>query len=258
MAVAVNLVVQDTYPPRVIIAVTGLTVGNQLEIFREVASNRTAVRSGFDPSVTDTAYAATDAELPFGVPVRYVAVVNDTTEYVAGPSTYTLPGGKVALSDAITGVAAEVTILAAGDLSYTSDSQRFRVAGTNLMVTGPKGDAESTYDLFTDSIVALTSLKTLLDSATASTVQVRQPGGYDGVDAYLAVDHYAIKRWSQDGSDPRRITTIDFAYVQAWAAELPAAGTTYGDVEAFYAGLTYADAEADYATYLDAILGDYT
>lgn len=260
MAVAINAVEVDVYPPRVSIAVTGLALGDQLELFREVAGVRTAVRGGYIFEADDTGYVRVDAELPFGVAVRYIAVVNGVDEYTDGPDTYTLPGGKVALTDAIGGIAAEVVIMNAGARTVSRDSARFRAGGRNLVVSAPFGQGEGSYELFLETTVARDSLIALLTSATEGVVQIRQPltGTYDGVDAYLAVDRYTEDRWSQDGSDPRRVVTIEFAEVTGWAADLLARGFTYGEVEAFYSGISYASAAGDYATYLDALQGDFT
>lgn len=260
MVVAINAVEIDVYPPRVSVAVTGLTLGNQLEIFREVTGVRTQIRGGYVFEATDTGYVRVDAELPFGVNVRYIAVVNGVNEYTTSSTSYTLPGGKVALSDAITGLSAEVVIMSAGGRVTSRDSARFRAGGRNLVVTAPFGQGEGTYELYCETTVARDNLLALLTAATEGVMQIRQPltGTYDGVDAYLAVDRYTETRWSQDGSDPRRLVTIEFAEVSGWAADLLARGFTYGEVEAFYSGIDYATAAGDYATYLDALQGDYS
>jgi hypothetical protein len=251
---------QDVYPPRVVLAVSGLTLGDQLDVYREVAGHRTLVRGGHVDAVTDTGFVVVDAELPFGIPVRYLAVVNGTVADSSTLVTYTLPGGKVVLSDAITGASAEVVIMAADPLVRSRTSARFNVGGRNLMVTGPLGDPEGSYELYVETTTAKNNLYALLAAATEGIVQIRQPltGTYDGVDAYLAVDKTSEARWSQDGSDPRRLITIEFAEVDGWADTLTARGFSYGEVEAFYSGLTYGDAAGDYATYLDAAQGDFT
>ncbi len=260
MAVAITTVTQDVYPPRVSVAVSGLTIGNQLEIYREVSGVRTLLRGGYVFEATDTGYTVVDAELPFGIGVRYIAVVNGTTEYATSSTTYSLPGGKVALSDAITGISAEVVLMAAGVRTTTRDSARFRAGGRNLVVTAPFGQGEGTYELYCETTVARDNLIALLTDATEGIMQIRQPltGTYDGIDAYLAVDRYAEDRWSQDGSDQRRLITIEFAEVRGWAADLLARGFTYGEVQAHYSGITYAVAAADYPTYLAAEQADFS
>lgn len=264
-AAAITTNLQDVYPPRVQVVVTGLTVGDSLAVYRVVAGQRTLVRASVVDAVADTAFVVVDAELPFGVPVSYVAVAAGTGEYTTSSATYDLPGGKVALSDAITGQAAEVVILNIGDQSYARDSARMRVAGRNVVVTGPAGQAEGSYDLYTETTSAHQNLLELLANATEATAQIRQPGislvsgdPYDGVDAYLAVDAWSVKRFSQDGSDPRRITTIQFAQTDGWAPNLAARGFTYEQMVDFYVGQTYADLAGDYATYLDLAQADFS
>lgn len=247
MAVAITTIEQDSYPPRVQVTVTGLTLGNAIAVYRSVGGVWTALRGGSSDSVTDTAFVVIDAELPFGVPVTYVAVVNGLTQYATSAATHTLPGGKVALSDAITGDSAEVIITAAGDRTYSKDSARFRVAGRNIVVSSEFGQAEGNYELLVQTTTARDGLLALLTGATEGIVQIRQPGTsvttgdtYDGVDAYLAVDAISERRWSQDGSDPRRLITISFAEVDGWSAALEAVGYTLLDI-ANYLGYSTAD-----------------
>jgi len=108
--VQVSVTVQNVWPPRNLISVTSIAVGDAVAIYREVAGNRVLVQGG-STTATDVAVLRVDAEYPFGVPVKYVAVVNNL-EYSTAAVTYSLPGGKVALTDAITGLAAEVVIWA--------------------------------------------------------------------------------------------------------------------------------------------------
>jgi hypothetical protein len=264
---AIDATEQDSWPPRVLVAVTGLTVGDQVIVYRSVGSVLTAVRGGTDEDVADTAFLVVDAEIPFGVPVSHVVYVNGVG-FATDPVTYTLPGGKVALTDAITGAAAEVTIAAVGDLVHTRASARFRVGGRNLVVSGPMGQGEGTYELLVETTSAAENTMTLLRTATQGIVQIRQPGTsavsgdpYDGVDAYLAVDKATIRRFSQDGSDPRRLITLDFAVVDGWAGALTASGFTLGDIADYFdPGATLQDL-ADFfpaGTLLDVALADWT
>lgn len=264
MVVSISALEQDTYPPRVAIALTGLTLGDQVAIYREVTSVRTLVRGGSVDSAPDTGFVVVDDELPFGVPVAYVGVV-EGSEYSTTPTTYDLPGGKVALTDAITGLVAEVVIVAAGEKVYARDSTRFRVGGRNIVVSSPLPDAEGSYELVVDTTTLRDALMELLAGATQGVVQIRQPGlslvsgdPYDGIDAYLAVDRVTERRYSQDGSDPRRLITIEFAEVEGWSDDLTARGFTYGDVEAYYTGVTYGDVAGEFSTYLDAMQGDFS
>jgi hypothetical protein len=262
-AIAVN--VQDVYPPRVQVSVTGLTIGDSLAIYRSVAGQLTLVRGATFDAVTDTAVVVVDAELPFGVPVLYTAVADDTATYSTAASTYDLPGGKAVLSDAITGAAAEVVVQSIGDQAYTRGGARLRAGGRNIVVTGPAGQAEGSYVLYTEAFSAFENLLALLASATEAIVQLRQPGisalsgdPYDGVDAFLAVDAWSVARYSADGSDGRRLTTIQFAVTDGWASTLQNQGYTYDDMSTFYTSGTYADVGADFTTYLDLAQGDFS
>lgn len=256
MVVAITPTVQDAYPPRVLVSVTGLTIGDSVQLYRVVGGERTLVRAGTDASVADTSFLRVDAELPFGTPVSYVAVVEGVATSTS-PTTYTLPGGKVALSDAISGLSAEVVIFAWDDKAFTRDSSRFRVGGRNIVVSGDLGQYESTLELYLETTSAGEQLLALLRNATEAVVQLRQPGGYDGVDSYIVVDGASERRFSQDGSDPRRIWALTVAETDPWAPALEARGFTLADIADWYDGLTLADLATDYATLLDLAQGDF-
>lgn len=265
MAVAIAATEQDAYPPRILVSLTGLTVDDAVMLYRVVAGTRTLVRGGQSDGVTDPSLLTVDAEFPFGVPVTYTAVVNGLTEYTSSPLTVDLVSGLVLLSDAITSSSADVAIGADGGETRTRNATRYRVGGRNLVVSGPLPDPEGSYTLLTLTTSQYEQLLVLLRTATQGTLQVRQPGTlgttgepYDGVDGYLAVDKVTTGRFSQDGSDPRRLVTIEFARVTGWAEALLARGFTYQDVADFYATGDYADAAADSATYLIAAQTDWS
>lgn len=256
MAVAISALEQDTWPPRVLVTVTGLTVGDGVALYRVVGGDRTLIRAGSTASAIDTSFLRTDAELPFGVSVGYLAVVNGADEYATTPATYVLPGGKVAVTDAIDGTAAEVVILAWEEKAYQRRASVFKVGGRNVVVSGDLGMFEGDIELFTGTDSSRDNLTTVLRDATEGVVQIRQPGGYAGVDAYVSVLGAVERRWSQDGSDERRVFALQVAEVEGWAPALEARGFTYADLDAAYTGLTYADLEADYATYLTLAQAD--
>jgi hypothetical protein len=242
----------------VLVSVTGLAGGEFVEIFRVVGGERTAVRAGA-AVVDDVAFLVLDAELPYGIPVHYVAVVDSSTEYATTPVTYALPGGKVAITDAITGLAAEVVILAWPEKRHERDATVFRLgSGRTAVVSGPPVQFTGTIDVFTASDSSRANLVNVLQSATAGTVQIRQPGGYADVDCYVSVLSHTVKRWSQDGTDERRVISLEVAEVSGWSDELTARGYTYADLESVYTGLTYADLAGDYATYLDLAQAELT
>lgn len=256
-AASIAVLEQDVYPPRVLVTLSGLTPGDDVAVYRVAGATRTAVRAGAMVDVTDPAFLVVDAELPFGEPVYYVGVVNELAEYASTPVTYTLPGGKVAVTDAITGLAAEAVIMSWPEKDYQRPASTFKVGGRNVVITGDLGMFEGSIELFFDAYSSGQNLLTTLESATEGIVQIRRPdAAYDGVDCYVAVTAGRERRFSQDGSDPRRTWVLDVAEVEPWSDGLAAQGFTYADLEAAYTGLTYADLAGDYATYLDLAQAD--
>ncbi|SCF06632.1 hypothetical protein [Micromonospora mirobrigensis] len=256
--VVLSAVAQDVWPTRVLVSLTGITVGSSVALYRVVGGERTLVRAGIGSTVTDKSFLRVDAELPFGEPVSYVAVVNGTTEYTTAPVTYALDGGKVAVTDAITGNAAEVVITAWDEKSYERQSSVFKVGGRNVVVSGDIGMFEGDIELLTETDSARENLTELLTNATEGAVQIRQPGGYAGVDSYAVVTRVAERRFSQDGSDQRRYFTLSVAEVESWAPAMEARGFTLQDIANAYTGLVLADIAADYATLLDIAQGDFS
>lgn len=259
MVAALTVTQQDSWPPRMLLTATGLTGSGILRIERVVAGQKTAVRGALDFIMTgDTSFVVVDAEAPFGVPISYVLTQNGTAAPTQGPYTLTLVGGKVALTDAITGQAAEVVLLAGEDRVRTAPSTVFNIDGKNRVISAPAGQFQTTYEYFTETTSGADSLRNLLTTATQGVIQQRQPGGYDGVDDYLAILSVADRRFSQDGSDDRRVWAVRVAQVDGWSQGVEARGYTYQDVADTYLGLTYADWDGDYATYLAAAQGDYS
>lgn len=261
-APAISAVEQDAFPPRVLVSVTGLDLGDDVSVYRVVAGQRTLVRDGSITQVTDPSFLRVDSELPFGVPVSYVAVINDQAEYATSATTYTLPGGdqaKLILSDAITGASAEAIVKAWDEKDYARRSSTFKVGGRNVVISGELGMFEASIELFFEAYSSGQNFKDLVATATEGVIQLRAPSVlYDGVSCYVAVTGARERRFSQDGSDGRRTWVIDVAEVEGWAPGLQAVGFTYGDVATFYGTGTYADAAGDYATYLAAEQGDYS
>lgn len=252
-AAAIAVQEQAVWPPRVLVSVTGLTVGvDDVQVVRTVAGADTVLRAGVSAMpVVDTSFLVVDAELPFGVPVTYAAIVNGTVRYETAPSTYTLTGGKVALSDAITGVAAETVILAWPERSWDRQSTIYKVGARNVVVSGDLGQWESDITFYMESDSAQEQMLELLDTATGAVVQIRQPGGYAGVDSHVAVTSVRQPRFSQDGTDPRRTWILHCVQVDGWASTLEASGYTLQDIYDFYgASGTLADLNSDFATLL--------
>lgn len=241
---------QDVWPPRTLITVTNLTVGDSIALYRVVAGARTLVRAASDDAVSDPAFVRVDAELPFGVPVSYVAVVNGSLEYATSSTSYVLTGGKVAISDAITGLSAEVVIMSIDPLTYNPGATVFQVGGRNVVVTGDMPGWSGTWEFYVETTAAAEQVRNLIAAATEGIVQVRQPGGYDGIDCYAGVTSVDVARFSQDGSDQRRLVRGALVQVEAWADALEARGYTLQDLADAYTGLTLQDVADDFVTLL--------
>lgn len=258
-AAAIAVTAQDSFPPRTLVSVTGLTLGDDVAVYRQVAGMRTLLRAGSGTDVLDPSFLVVDAELPFGVAVSYVAVVNSFAEYATAATTYVLPGLKVVVSDAIGGTAAETVILSWPTKTRDTNSTVYRAGARNIVVSGPIGQFESTIDFFVETSSAAANLRTVIDTATSNTLQLRQAGGYTDVDCYLTVLKADEQRWSQDGSDPRRVFSVDVAEVSGWASSLEARGFTLQDIADFYGTTgTLQDIADDFATLLDIAQADFT
>lgn len=256
-AATVVVAEQDAWPPRVLVSVTDLGLGDSIVLYRSVGGLRTPVRAGASASVTDPSFVRVDGELPFGVPVSYIAVVNGV-DYTTAPVTYTLPGGKVALSDAVGGQAAEVVIRAWPDKVYDRQSSTFRVGGRTVVVAGDLAGYTGQVEVYVETTAGRSAVFELLAGATGGIIQIRQPGGYDGVDSYAAVLTATERRFSQDGSDQRRLITLDVVEVESWADTLEARGFTLQDIADAYTGLTLADLSGDYANLLAVAQSDWS
>lgn len=250
--------VAGSWPPRKLLTVTGLPGGSYVTVNRIVGGQRTPVRDLNNVLVAATTTVAVDAELPFGLPVTYELIDAGAVTDTDGPYTATLTGGNVALSDAITAVAAEVVIFAHDDLVSDAEATVFQVDGANYVVSDRLGQPVATWEFYTETTTAHDDLMTLLGTCTTGVFQMRQPGGYAGVDGYYAPLSVATRRFSQDGSDQRRITAVRMAETSAWHVLMLARGYTLQDVADAYAGLTLADLAADYATLLLLAQGDFS
>jgi hypothetical protein len=93
MAVAIAPTAQDTWPTRVALAVSGLTIGDQVTVYRVVAGVRAVLRGADHVTVAGTTLAVTDAELPFGLPVTWTVAVNGSDAASTTPSDLR-PGGR--------------------------------------------------------------------------------------------------------------------------------------------------------------------
>lgn len=246
----ITLSPQNSWPPRVQIQISPLAIGDSVAFYRVVGGVRTLLRPGL-MTLTDVLAINLDAELPFGVPVKYEVDVNGLATWSSSTATYTLPGGKNAITDAITGLAAEVVIQEWTSKRRDRRASVFRTAdGRNVVVSGALGGFSSTVTLYTTSTSSAENLISVLEDATSGTVQIRQGTGATGVDAYVAVTGYEEERYDEStGEDEKRLWRLDVVEVEPWALSLASLGYTYSDLATVYAGLAYFNLQADYATY---------
>lgn len=250
---------QDSWPPRVLVTLAGIAAGDVVSVYRVVDNQRTLVRAG-SGTATDSAFLVTDAEIPFGVPVHYEADVNSQVTYTTGDVTYALPGGKNALTDAVSGLAAEVMIQDWPTVRRERRASVFKTRdGRNVVVSGSLGQYTSSLVLYTDTVAAADNLISVLEDATEGVVQIRQGSGATDIDGYFSVLSVERERFDPTtGEDVRRLWNLDVAETDSWAPELAAQGYTYGDMKTSYTGLTYAQLSADYPTYLALRQGEFT
>ncbi len=256
--VAVSAVAQDVYPPRVLVTVSGLVGGEDVDVTRQVAGTRTRVRGGLAFIAPAGSFLVLDAELPFGIPVTYVAEV-DGTEYASTTTTYSLPSSAPVWSDAISGRAAEAVIRAWPEKAFTREGSDLTLAsGRRAAISAPFGQFTGQIEAYLPSTTARRVFEDLIRNATSGIVQIRQAGGYDDVDAYVHVRAYQVRRYSQDGTDERRTVVVDVAEVDGWYGGLEAAGYTLQDVADVYESpLTLQDLADDFATLLDVAQAEF-
>jgi len=259
MVASLTSVDQDVWPPRKLLTVTGLT-NHFFSIYRVAGGVRTPIRGADDRYVWPATDALIiDAEMPFDVAYTYeLQQPTGTVVDTDGPHTVTLPGGLVALSDAITGLAAEVTIGAIDHLETTTNAAVYATDGINRVVSSPSSQPTTTIEYLTTTLTARDNLRALLAGATSGIYLQRGPGPAYDCDAYYAVLGARERRFSQDGSDERRITAVQVAQVPGWHSSFTSAGYDYADLSAAYTGLTYAALTTDYVgrTYLDLAQAD--
>jgi hypothetical protein len=188
-----------------------------------------------------------------------VLVVDNADVASATPVTVTLPGGKVVVSDAITGLAVETVITAWPDRVHDRPGTQYKVGGRTVIVSSPRGSGTEQVEFLTETESARQAMNDLLDTATSNIILVRQPGGYPGVDGFYAVTSDTESRVAQDGKLERRLWTMDLIGSDTWAPALEATATnTYQQVADAYDGLTYADLQGDFGTYLEIATFDWS
>jgi hypothetical protein len=255
VATAITAVEQGTYPAKITLTVTGVTAGDAVTIRRHAAGvvDDVLVRSADDLVMLDTSIVLVDAEQPFGTTLTYLLYVDDVYQGSSSPLVSTLAGGNVALSDAISGAAAEVTIRTWSARKSDRVSSVFATIGgrRTVLVSGQTQGATSTLTLFTETATARDNLRTLVDAATSGILLLRAPDAkYTGTNCYIGILSISEIRFSDDGSDDRRLWELEIVELTGWADSLTTAGASWQDVINVYAGLTWGQVQSDFASWL--------
>jgi hypothetical protein len=264
MAIAVTATtVTSVYPPRATVSITGLTLGQRVRLYRNFNGKMTPIRGGYRESAGSTSMVVADAEIPMGVNVSWTVRINEQSpaffDVNSSIYSFTLPGGKVAISDAITGQSAEVTVVAWDRIEFQPESTLFRVGGKNRVVSGGTGNGQFTADV---KLVVLSrsseiTLRNLIGSATSSIMQLRRSISNGQLDeCYFSVLSYSVERFSDDITDERRFFVLSIAETDSWPYKFVAKGFTLQDLADLYTGQTLADLDADFSTLLSIAQAD--
>ncbi|MCI3277532.1 hypothetical protein [Streptomyces cylindrosporus] len=253
----VNASPQSVFPPRNLVAVTGLEADDitSVTMYRQVGTTLTAVRaaSAIDTTGVD-ALLRVDAEQPFGVSLNYAAQLTDvngnTWTAYSGPITSTVTGDVI--SDAVRGTGAKVFIESWDDKKRTRDASVFNVGGRYVVVGRPRSAAQAQVTVSTDTDDDGDALQDVLDNATEGVILIRKQVTLAGVDGHLALlDDDERRTWTI----PFRMWDLNTAETEPWPDALEAAGFTLQDIADNYT--TLADLAADFATLLAIALFDF-
>lgn len=259
MAVSITAVEQNSYPPRVQLTVTGLTLADRVEVYRaKMNTSRTLVRAGLNESVADTTFIVIDAELAYGEPYIYVAVVNGVdADNSGGYVQYNLDDDAFdVITDAITGAAAQAIRTAQPEWQYDNNVTVYPVGTRNIAVSNGTGQYSSEIEFYTASDSSSFNFKDILRTATSGVLQLRDSiGGSD----YIVVTSFREVRYSNDRTDGRRFFVLEVVQTDAWADSLEARGFTLQDIADYY-GLTgtLQDIADDYTDLLSIAQGDFS
>jgi hypothetical protein len=237
--ITITASVQNVFPPRVLVSVTGMTSSNitSVTLYRQVGTARTAVRAASAVDVTGhDALLRIDGEQPFGVPITYVAALTDAVgsqaEITSSPVTCNVTSDVI--SDAIRGVGAKVFIESWPDKKRTRDASTFHVGGRVIVVGKKRSAAQATVTVSTDTTEDGDALQDVLDNATEGVILIRNQVTHPGVDGYLALlDDDEKPDWQTE----YRAWDLDVVETETWPDGLEAAGFTLADIAANFTTL---------------------
>lgn len=259
----VTALVQNFDPPRVLVVVTGMETWDiqSITIYREVDGIRYPLRGAEIVNVDgEDAFVRTDAEVPFGVPMTYVAVFATATatfeirsNTVTAAATIT-PEQDTIISDAITGLAVKVSIKSWPEKEFPRETSVFNAGNRTIVVSGDRLSARSTMVInsFTDE--QRKALETMLETATSGIVQIRQTSGLDDIDAYLALQGDVRSRPSRLAYHQHREWSLSVVEASPWPSAMEAVGYTLQDLSEYKS--TLQDIADAWATLLDIATAD--
>jgi hypothetical protein len=248
---------QSVFPPRNLVAATGLTGDDivSITLCRQVGTTLTPVRaaSGIDVS-GQSSFLRVDAEQPLGISLNYAAILVDITgtQWVAysGPITSTVAADVI--SDAIRGVGAAVKIESPLEKKRDRDATSFNVGGRIVVVGRPRSAPTSTITVRTETDEDGDALNDVLDNATEGVILLRGQTSLVRLDGtYALLSDNEAPNWYNEF----RWFSLDVVKADDWADTLEAAGFTLADIAANFS--TLADIAANFSTLLDIALYDF-
>lgn len=238
---------QGTTPPRFLVSGTGLAAEDIVTVtLQRVALGITEnVRGAIDVALEgDDAFVHTDSEFPFGTPVLYQLVLVDVqgdTWYLVSDPAVTVNITDMMLSDALSGLGIEVSLISWAQKEYGRDSAIFNVNGRIVVVARPRSSPTSTLIVVTSTNEERLLLNALLSNATNGVLQVRQQHVADSTcaemdtefDTYVAITNDTFIRNGRKHYPGRRVI-LSCIEVEAWSEIFEARGSTLQNINDKY------------------------
>ncbi|MFJ8153973.1 hypothetical protein [Streptomyces sp. NPDC094468] len=254
----VNASAQSVFPPRNLVAATGLT-GDDIvtaTLYRQVGTDLFAVRAASGIDVTAQAsLLRVDAEQPLGVSLNYAAVLTDVNgaqwTVFSGPITSTVATDVI--SDAIRGVGAAVHFESPLEWKRDRDSTQFNINGRIVVVGKPRSSRSGTLTARTETDDDGDDLNDVLDNATEGVLLVRKQVSLARLDGtYALLDDTESPNWY----DQYRWFQLNIVKADDWPDTMEAAGFTLADIAANFSVLS--DISAFFpGTLLDIAMFDF-
>ena len=228
----VNATAQSVFPPRNLVAATGLTGDDIITatLYRQVGTDLFAVRAASGVDVTGQAsLLRVDAEQPLGVSLNYAAQLTDLYgqqwTVSSGPFTSTVDADVV--SDAIRGIGAAVKIESPLEWKRDRDSTQFNINGRIVVVGKPRSARSGTLTVRTETDDDGDDLNDVLDNATEGVLLVRKQVSLTRLDGtYALLDDTESPNWY----DEFRWFQLNVVKSDDWPDAMEAAGFSLQDI----------------------------